>query len=117
MKQIYIIKDKTDANIRKPFIGIFKNEQQAQQKVASLQNKLNTNAKGLISLEAVEVADFDSNKTAVYIVYDKTDSNHKKAFMSMHFDIANVEKQLKALRSKVAPHAQKLIFAQMEKIV
>lgn len=117
MTQIYIIKDKTDANIRKPFVGIFKNEQQAQQKVASLQSKLNLSAKNLISVESVEVTDFDANKTAVYIVYDKTDSNHKNPFMSMHFELANVEKRLKTLRGKVAPHAQKLIFAQMEKIV
>lgn len=117
MKQVYIIKDKTDANIRKPFVGIFKNEQQAQQKVANLQSKLSASAKNLISVESVPVADFDANKTAVYIVYDKTDSNHSKNFMSMHFDLNNVEKQLKALRAKVAPHAQKLIFAHMEKIV
>lgn len=117
MKQIYIIKDKTDANIRKPFVAIFKSEQAAQQKVANLQSKLSASVKNLISVEAVPVADFDANKTAVYIVYDKTDTHHSKNFMSMHFEMANVEKQLKALRSKVAPHAQKLIFAQMEKIV
>lgn len=114
MKQIYIIKDKTDANIKKPFIGIFKDQQQAQQKVASFQSKLSPSVKNLISVESVQVEDFDANKTAVYIVYDKTDN---KNCMSMHFELGNVEKQLKKLRGKVAPHAQKLIFAQMEKIV
>lgn len=116
MKQIYIIKDKTDANFRKPFVGIYKDENQAKQKVANMQNKMSPHVQKLVFMEAVEVADFDANKTSVYVVYDKTDTNHNKAFMSMHFDFMNAEKQLKTLRAKVAPHAQKLIYAQMEKL-
>ena len=116
MKEIYIVKDRTDANVRKPFVGIFKTESQAKQKVANLQSKVKPYAQSLISYEPVTVEDFDTNKTSVYVVYDKTDSNYYKPFMSMHFEMANAEKKLKALRAKVAPHAHKLIYTRMENI-
>ena len=117
MKQVYIIVDKSDANFRKPFVAIAKNEAIAKQKVASMQHAMKPQVKHLVSYEAVDVSDYDMNKNSIYIVYDKTDANIKKRFMSMHFDLANVDKEIKALRSKTKPHAQKLIYTQMEKLI
>jgi len=117
MNKIYVIKDRTDANIRKPFVAIYKTEASAKQKVANMQSKLSPQAQSLVSYEAINVNDFDMNKTSVYVVYDKTDSNFNKPFMSMHFDFAQAESQLKKLRAKVAPHAHKLIYARTETLI
>jgi hypothetical protein len=117
MNKIYVIKDRTDANIRKPFVAICKTEASAKQKVANIQSKLRSQAQNLISYEAVSVNDFDMNKTSVYVVYDKTDSNFSKPFMSMHFDFDQAKAQLKTLRAKVSPHAQKLIYARTETLM
>lgn len=117
MKQVYLIIDKTDAHYRKPFVAIAKTLRNAEHKVANLQSRLNSSNKHLVSFQAFDVADYDMNKSSIYIIYDKTDANFHKPIVSMHFDYSNAERQLKALRSKVPLQAQKLIFTQMEPLI
>lgn len=117
MTKVCIIKDKTDENIRKPFVAIYKSSVAARAKVQQLQSKLKEPAKELISLEMVTVSDFDSNKSSIYVLYDKTDANFKKPFMAMYSDYTNASTALDALRAKVPPHAQKLIFMRNEKVI
>ena len=116
MTKVCIIKDKTDENIRKPFVAIYKSSVAARAKVLQLQSKLKETTRELITLEMISVTDFDVNKSSIYVLYDKTDANFKKPFMAMYSDYSNASVALDALRAKVPPYAQKLIFMRNEKV-
>jgi hypothetical protein len=71
-KEMYIVFDKTEKNFRKPLVGIFQNSVKAEQEVTKLKNRLQLNSQKLISMDKVIVEDFDSNKSNVFMVWDKT---------------------------------------------
>lgn len=116
MNKIYFIQDKTDANFRKPFVAICKTLKGAEAKMLSMQSKLNEKLKGLISMDSLDVTDFDGNKSSVYVIYDKTDKNHPKPVVAAYFDYSNASNALNTLRAKVSPHAQKLIYLGNEQL-
>lgn len=112
MSKIFIIKDKSDANFRKPFVSIHKSEVGSQRKVAQLTSKLPQHAKHLVSVEPIEVKDFDPNKSSIYVIFDKTDNHFKQPVVGMFSEYHNASAELDK-RKKTAPrHVQKLVFAQ-----
>jgi len=116
MNQLFIIKDRTDAGIRKPFVKICKTEAGAQRGVAAMQSKLPDYAKKLVSYEVVIVPDYDANKNSVYVLYDKTDRNFNKPFVDMVFDYSLANTKLAELRRGVPAHAHKLIYVRAEQL-
>ncbi len=46
----------------------------------------------------------------VYVVFDKTERNYHKPFVSIHLVESKAMEQVDILRSKVSKHAQKLIY-------
>lgn len=117
MHTIYILKHKTDANFRKPFVGIYKSLTSVKHKVTSLQSRLRDDMKHLITYDEIVVDDFDSNKKSIYIVYDKTDAHFSQPIVAMCSDLNNATNKLNARRAKVSPYAQKLIYMGCEPII
>lgn len=116
MTQLFIIKDKTDNNYKKPFVSIHRKKEDAEQKVAQLRHKISAQNQHLIQYENVEVADYDKNKESIYIVFDKSDKNNMKPFISMHSDYRNATEVITRLRKKVPDYAQKLVYTAIEKV-
>lgn len=116
MTLLYIIKDRTDSNFYKPFVGIYKDENKVKQIVANMKSRLSLASQNLISYQPVHVQDFDPNKSQIFVVFDKTDRSAKKDFVSMHFDFQNAEKQIKSLKQGLNLHSQKLVYARPERV-
>lgn len=113
--KIYLIKDRSDTNIRRPFVAIFKKPQNAYNHVEQMQKNMDTKVKNLISVEPLEVSDFDANKTHVYSIFNRADSNSKSPLVGMFFDFHNAEIEVSKLKKKVPFHAQKLVSTSMIK--
>lgn len=116
MNQLYIVKDRTDAHARKPFVKICKTESCALREVASIRNKLSPVHYGLISHEAVPVPDYDVNKNCVYVIFDKTDSHFNKPIAAMCFDYSNAMAKLNERRRGLSMAAQKLVYIRTEPV-
>lgn len=116
MTKVCIIKDSNEENFRKPFVAIYKSLVAAKAKVQQMQSKLKEPAKELISMQMIEVSDFDANKNSIYVLYDKTEANFSKPFMAMYSDYSKASVALDALRSKVPMYAKKLIYMRSEKV-
>lgn len=116
MTKLFLVKDKSDAHYKKPFVSIHEKQTDAETKIRQLRSKVNIKSQPLIDMDSVDVKDYDPNKKSLYVVFDKTDKNAAKPFVSMHSSVNNATDVITKLRKGLPTHAHKLVYVSVESV-
>lgn len=109
MEKVFLVKDENEDEVSKAFLGAYKKEKNAIDKVESFKLEVINKNKNLIYHKEFLISDKTLNPTKVYLVFNRL-LGKKRQLVSIHYTALNAGHTVQSLRKNLSTEDKKHVF-------